>query len=312
MFCAKCGRPVNEGQAFCMNCGAPAPKLPGGGTGGSADSEVTEVRPPDERITPGPVSPPPPPPQTPSMPQAPPPPPPSVSGQAPLNMPPKRDGRGGLIAGIAIAVIVVLAGGGTGAYLLLTGDGDGSNTTVVESSTSTEAATSSSASATTSTVLQDSTAQTVPDLSGSTGGPTTTGTSLDPAADYLAAVDDMVQVLLADDARIPELAAKINDSAPKVPRAVYDELQAMMGELDAVFTEFAYITVPAGFLDSDAWLQEAAMYMGNRIYATIQGIEAMWDTGSVSSATTYFEQGRQARDDFRAAFKDFQETVPAR
>lgn len=41
MFCAKCGRDLPEGAAFCMNCGAPVkPDLPGGTAAGSGIDEI--------------------------------------------------------------------------------------------------------------------------------------------------------------------------------------------------------------------------------------------------------------------------------
>ena len=120
----------------------------------------------------------------------------------------------------------------------------------------------------------------------------------------------LAQVLLDDDVRIPELATQINNTAPKVPQSVWNELQSMQGQLDAAFTSLGEVYVPAGFEASNGWLVEATTAMGDRIYATVQGIEAMWNTNSVSAATKYFDQGRAARNKYRAAFQKFQNTVP--
>jgi hypothetical protein len=127
---------------------------------------------------------------------------------------------------------------------------------------------------------------------------------------FLRATDKMVAILEADDARIPELATRINNTSPKVPQSVYDELQRMMGELDGWYTELADSSPPPDFVQSHKHLLDAGTAMGNRIYATIQGIEAMWNTGRTSAGTAYFDQGRQARDEFKAEFQAFKDTYP--
>jgi hypothetical protein len=274
MFCLKCGQPVEANTAFCKNCGA-------------------AVAAPDARsFTP----PPPPPPRSGAGWQPPP------EAQGPRGPQPPR-GRAGLIVGIVIAVIIVLGGGGTAAYLLLGGDGEATTSSTQVALTSTTVADVT----TTTTAMETSTSQTVPDL-----GTSTTGTS-DPNQSlqiYLTATDSMAQLLMDDDSRIPELAVTINNTAPDVPRAAWEELQKMMGELDAGFTSLGEISVPSDFVESNAWLNEAAMAMGNRIDATINGIEAMWDAGKVSAGATFFDLGRQARDDYRASFEKFQNSVP--
>ncbi|MFH0916941.1 MAG: hypothetical protein V1912_10935 [bacterium] len=206
------------------------------------------------------------------------------------------------------AVIVVLAGAGVGAYLLLRGDDTANTTTTLVGSSSTAGAeTTTAAGGTTTTLLGDITTQTVPDLTTATTATTTAGQSTE---DYLTATDELVQVLLDADARIPELATQINNTAPKVPRSVWNELQSMMGLLDAAFTSLGEVNVPPEFEESDGWLAKATTAMGARIDATITGIEAMWDANAVSAGTRYFDQGRQARDEYRAAFKKFQDVVP--
>jgi hypothetical protein len=84
----------------------------------------------------------------------------------------------------------------------------------------------------------------------------------------------------------------------------------MMGELDGWYTELADNHPPAEFVQSHEHLLNAGSAMGNRIYATIQGIKAMWNTGKISSADNFFEQGRQARDEFKAEFQAFRDTYP--
>jgi len=130
-------------------------------------------------------------------------------------------------------------------------------------------------------------------------------------AAYLAAAENLTVALDRDDRRIPELAAEINNTAPAVPTRVRDDLSAMLGGLDALNVELASLDVPAGFEDSYYWLEEATMHMGNRIDATIQGIEAIWDAGRVSDAAAdLFDTGRAERDAYRAAMEKYYEFLP--
>lgn len=342
MFCSECGQPIDEGKAFCKSCGAPAPEMPEPIAGGAADLADTQIMPPTSAfaapaipyeapeasspvapppLPPPPAPPPPPPPPPPPAARATPPPPPPTPPPAspaapgygadwqPPQGPPGRRSRTGLIIGIVAAVFVVLAGAGVGAYLLLRGD-DVANTTttLVGSSSTTGAETATTVGDTTTTVIGGTATQTIPDLTTATS--TTSTTRGQSTEDYLTATDDLVQALLDDDARIPELATQINNTAPKVPRSVWNELQSMMGRLDAAFTSLGEVNVPPEFEESDGWLVEATTVMGSRIDATIRGIEAMWDANSVSAGTKYFDQGRQARDQYRAAFEKFQDAVP--
>lgn len=273
MFCFKCGQPLEADKAFCKNCGAPV---------AAPDVHSAAFPPPPPRTNVGRQ--------------------PPSEGRGPHG-PQPSGGRTGLVVGIIIAAIVVLGGGGTAAYLLLRGDGAAATSTTQVALTSTTAADET----TTTTAAETSTSQTISDLETSTTGASDPGQSLQI---YLTATDSMVELLVDDDNRIPELAVTINNSAPDVPLAVRNELQSMLGELDAGFTSLGEISVPSDFVESNDWLNEAAMAMGNRIDATINGIEAMWDSGRVSAGTTFFDLGRQARDDYRASFAEFQNSVP--
>ncbi len=124
------------------------------------------------------------------------------------------------------------------------------------------------------------------------------------------ATDNLVQALWTTTRASRSLATQINNTAPKVPRSVWNELESMTGQLDATFTSLGEVRVPAEFVESNGWLVKAATAMSTRIDATIKGIEAMWATNTVSAATKYFDQGRQARDEYRAAFQKFQDVVP--
>ena len=311
MFCSNCGQPIGDGKVFCKECGTPAP--------GASDLDTTDVKPPALRATEivAPLPPPPPPvssvsPLPPTVPQVSPPPPPAYGpAWQPPQGPPGRGGRNGLIIGIVAAIVVVAAGGGVGAYFLVRGDDTTkTNVTLVGSSTTTISLTTTAAPSTT-TGAASTTTQTVPSLTTRSIVPSRTTVAGETSLnDYLTATDSLVQLLLDDDVRMPELATQINNTAPQVPQSVWDELQSMQGQLDAAFTSLGEIYVPAGFEESDGWLVEATTAMGDRIYSTIQGVEAMWNTNSVSAATQYFDRGRKARDQYRAAFQKFHDTVP--
>ncbi len=119
MHCTNCGQPLEEGAAFCKNCGAAVPQSPWA---------PTQVVPKAGAGDQGSVPPPPPPPQTP--PSQPPPdtyaqtPPPYAYPSAPPAppMPPVQRKRTGLIIGIVAAVLVALAGIGVGVYFALRDD----------------------------------------------------------------------------------------------------------------------------------------------------------------------------------------------
>jgi hypothetical protein len=84
----------------------------------------------------------------------------------------------------------------------------------------------------------------------------------------------------------------------------------MLDQLNAVVNEMSGLAVPPAFAESDGFLKDAAGFMAQRIRATFLGIEAMYKTGKTSSATKYFKDGQIARDNFRAAFQQFQATRP--
>ena len=183
MYCWSCGKTIDEGSAFCKECGAPAsqPRSEARDAELQARLDATQVRPPASPPPPGdrPTLPPPlnysPPPPPPAPSYSPPPPPPygDIPGwQAP---PPRR--RTGLIVSIVAAVVIVLAGAGVGAYFGLRGNNPGQ---VASSSTtgSTEASGTTLAEAsTTATLPPESTSTSASDT---TSLPSTT-TSLAPS-----------------------------------------------------------------------------------------------------------------------------------
>jgi hypothetical protein len=56
---------------------------------------------------------------------------------------------------------------------------------------------------------------------------------------------------------------------------------------------------------------EAATHMANRIQATMNGISAMWYSGSIDSATAFFDTGRAERDAYVAALEEHYTYMPA-
>lgn len=296
MFCSNCGEAVTEGAAFCKNCGAPV------------------ATPPET---------PPPPPPVQSSTAAPSPPPAAAQWQqqaqwqsAPPPAPKGRRVGTGLIVGIVVAVILILAGAGTAAYLLTRDGASATRDGEVVVSTTSPATTSTSISETTSTVTESSTTTTVPSSAMPTIAPTrstllpTLPTGQDLGDPYLTATDAVAEMLLFYDERIPQLAQAINASAPDVPQGVYEELNSMMLSLEEVYDGLGEIPLPAGFEESDYWLDEAILFMDDRLFATLEGIEAMWDSGSAAAGDSFFEKGRQARDDFHAAWEKYHEVLP--
>lgn len=306
MFCQNCGQVLEEGGAFCKNCGAPAP------TPAGAPPPASPPGPPAA----GPI-----PPALSNVTAPPPPPAPGYgAGWQPPEGPAERKGRAGLIWGIIAAAIIVLAGAGVGVYFGFfhdVGDTAKTTTTRVGPASTTGGVTGTNGDLTTTTggetgttLAGSSTTQTIPSLTTSTSGSTMTSTTQVSAAEYLMAADNMVWELEYDDGRIPELATQINNTAPNVPLWVRDELSTMLGSLDMLNVELAVLELPPGYEDSDYWLNEAIIHMSNRIYATMQGVEAMWDTGKVNSANPFFDEGRSERDAYRAAMDKYYECLP--
>ncbi len=320
MFCIKCGQTLEEGKAFCVNCGTPAPAL-----------DATAIRtvangsaPPPSIFAPAaaPLPPPqggpagygagygpgpgaagawqPPQGQPPGAPYGPPPGP-----------PPGRN-RTGIVIGSIAGAVIVLAGLGVGLWLLLRDDGGGNtDPTQVVSSTTTRVTTGGE---TTSSSGGAVTTQTIPSLnttSSSPGGVGSTTTTADLLTAWYAAEGDLVSELEFDHGRIPELAASINSTAPDVPDSVYQELSNMADLLESLSQTMTDAPVPPGFADAQNWLLQAATHMGKRIQATMDGISVMWSTGSINSATADFNTGRTERDAYTAAMEQFYNYMPA-
>jgi hypothetical protein len=329
MFCVKCGQTLEEGTAFCVNCGAPAPAgqaAAGAETAGAASPalDATAVR----TVADG--SAPPPPVFTPVVSPLPPPqggpvgygpgagggwqPP---QGQqlgmpyGPPTGPPPGGRRTGMIVGSIAAAVIVLAGLGIGLWLGLRHDDGKTGTTKVVSSTTTRSTTggTTGSGGTTTSSGGASTTQTIFVLTTS-AGPASTTTTADLLAAWTAAEEDLVSEMQTEDNRIPELATQINASAPDVPNSVYQELSDMADALQGLSDTMAATPVPSGFADAQNWLMQAATHMANRIQATMDGISVMWSTGSINSATADFNTGRTERDAYRIAIEQFYAYMP--
>lgn len=303
MFCRNCGRAAQEGQAFCEACGAPlaaatpppagAPSPQGGQPSGGYGYDHGSGSP--------------------------------LLGGRPHEGGPGPGGRGGLIAGIIVAIVVILAGVGVGVYFGVWHDrGEAATTTLSTAgmaSTDTTSAgplsttagntTSTAGGGTTATTRPpDGTLQTIPSLHTTTSSAPSSTTEADRLTTYLKLTDIIVAELESDDARMPQLAADINNAAPNVPARVRDELKDMLDTLDHDWVEFSLMEVPSGFEDSASALDSAISHMYNRIQATIDGIDVMRDTGKVSSANSYFDEGRTERDAYRAALEEYYDVLP--
>lgn len=331
MFCVKCGQTLEEGKAFCINCGASAPAgeaAAGAETAGVASLalDATAIRtvadgsaPPPSLLKPA-VSPLPPPQGGPAGYAAGPgaggawQPPQGQPLGAPYGAPPgppPGGNRTGMIVGSIAAAVIVLAGLGVGLWLGLRDDGGKTDPTQVVSSTTTKVTTGGE---TTSTFGGAGTTQTIPGLNTTSSGPGPSGstsTTVDLLAGWYAADADLVSKLEYDHGRIPELAAAINANAPDVPDWVYQELSDMADLLESLSQTMADTPVPPGFEDAQNWLMQAATHMANRIQTTMDGISAMWSTGSINSATADFNTGRAERDAYTAALEQHYTYMPA-
>ena len=85
----------------------------------------------------------------------------------------------------------------------------------------------------------------------------------------------------------------------------------MADTLQGMSQAMAAMPVPSGFGDAHSWLMQAATHMATRIQATMDGISAMWSTGSINSATADFNAGRAERDAYRIAIEQHFGYMPA-
>jgi len=202
--------------------------------------------------------------------------------------PPSGPRRTGMIVGLTAAAVIVLAAIGVGLWLGLRGDGE---TTDIAGA---------GATTTTTTIADDSHSPGGSD-DGSPEDPGGIASTGDPFMDYVLTQDSLVAEMEYYHARIPELAQTINDNLPDTPQSVYDELEDMAGVIAPLLGQLDDLPIPPGYDTSDYWAKKAGTHMLGRIRATLDGIQAMWDTGSAGSGTPFFDQGRAERDAYDAA-----------
>jgi hypothetical protein len=68
--------------------------------------------------------------------------------------------------------------------------------------------------------------------------------------------------------------------------------------------------VPEELVEAWGWLAQAAEHMANRIQATIDGIEAMWDSGYTSSSKPFFDTGRAEKAAYEDAMDEYRASLP--
>lgn len=251
------------------------------------------------------VPPPPMPPPFPAGPTAAPPAPPHLaSGERPRWVLPFLAVMGVIIVGSIIGLAMALASGG----------GDSPRATGTVGTATTLSITTSVSGPPTETTIAGGGVGTTATIPGydpnSTTVPTSAGGSgVDPAA-YIYALDALEAELYYADSRVPELAKEINASAPGVPAWVSDELQGLSDEILTAQDELAAYNPPTDFQRADDLLFQASGEMLYRIDQTYQGIDAMWTAGTVAAGNPYFEEGRKARDAYRALYDQYRAARP--
>lgn len=229
--------------------------------------------------------------------------------------PPSRSGsRTGLIAAIAVVAVLLVGGGVAAAFLLLApkeSDGEPTKTSGVVVVTSDPSQTGGDTTPETQTSGSGTTA-TVPGFD--PNGPVTTqgpgtGSTLDNAG-YVHALDALETVLVHCDTRVPVLADQINNTAPGVPAPVSRELESLYGDVEETRIALGNFEAPPAYQKADQLLFEAADAMQYRIDQTMKGIDAMWNQGTVAAGKPYFDEGRRARDQYRALFAQYSAAKP--
>lgn len=151
----------------------------------------------------------------------------------------------------------------------------------------------------------------VPELGTSWSLEAASTTTEETQAAYQRLRENLATLLVRADARIPELAAEINATLPSVPHWVYDELGDLSAHVQSTLLDLKSNLVPAGYEEAQANLEAAASWMIRRIEATAAGISAMWAKGTVTAGAPYFEEGRSARDAYRAAYSKYESALPS-
>jgi hypothetical protein len=108
------------------------------------------------------------------------------------------------------------------------------------------------------------------------------GGSSNDEASYVRALNNLDTVLSYTDSRVPELATEINNTAPGVPGWVDEELGRLQQDVENAQDELGSQSPPQRF-------QRA---------------------GTVTAGKSYFDAGRQARDQYRRFFDQYRSARP--
>jgi hypothetical protein len=236
---------------------------------------------------------------------------PSGPGQTtetrPRGAPPSRRRRSRTwIALVCILVLVVTA---AVAIALTTRGGSASSTTVLaqnNTSTTVKAASSGPSATTTSAPPVTTTSSPASTTTSFTTATSTVPTVNEQLVAYKTAADALAQALQEADTRIPALATEINSTLPNVPPEVVQELTNLRLTVVQGLEGLHAVVMPSQYSKANAQLENAEMYMEQRIDATIKGVQAAEAAQSVTGGNTYFAEGRKDRDLYKAAFRDYQ------
>jgi|GEM_PF-1534642 len=215
------------------------------------------------------------------------------TGWSPVPPPQEKSAKKrSLLIGI-IATVVVLVGGGTAAALYVARPMGPDDTTTQTTDVIVQ-----------TTVPPDGTLPTITTLPG-----TSTTVTIDVAA-YEAALAGLDTVLAHCDVRIPELANKINATAPAVPASVNRELETLNADVQRAKLDLDRTAEPPPYQQAHELLMQAADAMQYRIDQTMKGVDAMVSAGNVEASHPYFDAGRKARDEFRHLYADYKAARP--
>lgn len=198
--------------------------------------------------------------------------------------------RTGIIVALSVvATVLVVAGIGAGLWFGLRGDGETASAAGSDVSVTSTATIASDSFG--SVGPEDGFTQDSDDVFSSEGG----------IMDYINAVTRLLGEIEFYNVRVSELAEIISADGPDTPTDVHDELTAIADSVSIILGDLNHILIPAGFQDSDYWVKLAGAHMLSRVQATIDGIEAMWDTGSAASATPFLEREGAEHDAYLEA-----------
>ncbi len=116
----------------------------------------------------------------------------------------------------------------------------------------------------------------------------TTAGGEEPRGEYPTVVENVLRELDFANGRIPELADMINSTTPDVPQGVMDDLENMRGLLEAAYDDLLAVVPPYEFTEANGHLAEATSRMIRRVQATMDGVQAGWESGSTNAAKPFY------------------------